>query len=56
LSLPKGLYNEIILVLRKVPSAKEFWTMFARSKYHQQKEIETRVLSLRECNTKKRST
>jgi SAM-dependent methyltransferase len=46
LSLPRGLYNEVILVLRKVPTAREFWTMFARTKYHQQKEIESRVLSL----------
>jgi hypothetical protein len=50
------LYNEVILILRKTPPAKEFWTMFARSKYCQQKEIETRVLSLlRRGETEKRS-
>jgi predicted SAM-dependent methyltransferase len=49
LSLPRGLYNEVILLLRKVPAAREFWTAFARSKYHQQKDIATKVFSL-ECN------
>jgi SAM-dependent methyltransferase len=45
LSLPRGLYNEVIVLLRKAPGAREFWTAFARSKYHQQKEITTKVLS-----------
>lgn len=46
LSLPKGLYNEFILVLQKSPSAKDFWTEFVRRKYIQEKEMEERILSM----------
>jgi hypothetical protein len=45
LSLPKGLYNEFILVLQKNPQAKEFWTEFAKRRYEIEKEIERAILS-----------
>jgi SAM-dependent methyltransferase len=46
LSLPKGLFNEFILVLRKSPEAANFWTEFARKKYVEQEEKEGRILWL----------
>jgi len=45
-SLPKGLFNEFIFILRKDPAGEDFWTPYGQSKYNQEKEIERRILSL----------
>jgi hypothetical protein len=44
LSLPRGVYNEFILILRKCTSALHLWTRSAEKKYIQQKEMEVRIL------------
>jgi SAM-dependent methyltransferase len=45
-SLPKGIFNEFILILRKDPMGDDFWTAYGRAKYNQEVEIERRILSL----------
>lgn len=44
LSLPRGVYNEFILILRRCASAGHLWTRFAEKRYIQQKEMEARIL------------